>query len=318
VARIRSIKPDFFTSESIGALSLHARLTFAGLWTYVDDKGRAKDNVRAIRGALWPNDEETVNSTDVSHFIDELVEHDMVCRYIHEGSAYLHAINFNKHQTVNKPTASRLPECSIHAEGATPTPPIAHPEDSGTPPVDPPEDSGTTPGILTEEYRGEVEVEGNGKELKNPSSTAAPPDGLPTKRKPRKPPEHPRFAEFWTAYPRKVSIGDARKAFTRVVDSGTDPDVLIAAAIRFRDHCKRIGKPADKTRHAATWINGESWTDDLEAEETPPPRASDGDPPPPRPPRRICPTHYQELPESGICRGCAADALVADHGDEEL
>ena len=171
MARIRSIKPEFFTSESIGALSLHARLTFAGLWTYVDDRGRAKDNPRVIRGQLWPNDEETVSSIDVARFIDELVEHGMVCRYKHGGKDYLHVINMRKHQSINKPSASKLPECSAHANGTDSTPPGTLPDDSEN-----------TPGTLPEHSRGERNREqgtGKGKEGKEPSSETAPPPADP-------------------------------------------------------------------------------------------------------------------------------------------
>lgn len=102
MARIRSIKPEFFTSESVGALSWGARLTFSGLWTQVDDQGRAKDNPKVFRGALWPNDEETVSSADVARFIDEMVANGMVCRYVVDGTSYLHVIKMRKHQSDRK------------------------------------------------------------------------------------------------------------------------------------------------------------------------------------------------------------------------
>ena len=40
MARIRTIKPEFPQSESIGALTREARLLFVLLWTIVDDSGR--------------------------------------------------------------------------------------------------------------------------------------------------------------------------------------------------------------------------------------------------------------------------------------
>lgn len=169
MARIRTIKPDFFTSESVGALSWGARLTFAGLWTYVDDRGRAKDNQRAIRGALWPNDEETVSSADVARFIDELVALGMVCRYKVDGLNYLHVINMRKHQAINKPTESKLPECPAHANGTSVPPPVGVTEFSGS-----------TPGFLPEDSRGEGkgkerEQGKEGKGTQSTSETASPP-----------------------------------------------------------------------------------------------------------------------------------------------
>ena len=58
MARIRSIKPEFFTSEVIASLPLSARLTFIGLWTYVDDNGVGLDNERLILAAVWPLEDE--------------------------------------------------------------------------------------------------------------------------------------------------------------------------------------------------------------------------------------------------------------------
>lgn len=297
MARIRSIKPDFFTSESVGALSLHARLTFAGLWTYVDDKGRAKDNPRAIRGALWPNDEETVSSADVARFIDELVANGMVCRYTHDGQAYLHAINFNKHQSINKPSASKLPECSVHTGGVVPTPPVVLPEESGSAIGDLPEDS-------RGEWNGR---EGNGKELPPPAG----------RRKPLAPlAEGERFEDFWSHWPRKVAKPDAEKAWTKAVGKErASPTAVIEACKSYAERCRLVGKPKDLIPYAATWLNRKSWADDLDEVmplgpgASPPPAT----PPPPPPHCGRCDPEFRRLDYGegriGPCPDCHPDMI---------
>ena len=40
MARIRTIKPEFFTSDDICALSPLARLLYVGLWCEADREGR--------------------------------------------------------------------------------------------------------------------------------------------------------------------------------------------------------------------------------------------------------------------------------------
>ena len=40
MARIRTIKPEFFTSDDICALSPRARLLYIGLWCEADREGR--------------------------------------------------------------------------------------------------------------------------------------------------------------------------------------------------------------------------------------------------------------------------------------
>ena len=57
MARIRTIKPSFFTSLTIASLTPEQRLTFVGLWTHVDDDGRCIYDPRLIKAALWALDE---------------------------------------------------------------------------------------------------------------------------------------------------------------------------------------------------------------------------------------------------------------------
>jgi hypothetical protein len=57
MARIRTLKPTFFTSLTIGALSVNARFTFMGLWTHADDEGRMVYEPRLFKAAIWPLDD---------------------------------------------------------------------------------------------------------------------------------------------------------------------------------------------------------------------------------------------------------------------
>jgi 5-methylcytosine-specific restriction endonuclease McrA len=52
--RIRTIKPEFWTSEDIAALDWDARLIFIGLWSYVDDNGVGRDVEKLILADLFP------------------------------------------------------------------------------------------------------------------------------------------------------------------------------------------------------------------------------------------------------------------------
>jgi hypothetical protein len=40
MARIRTIRPEFWTSEQVTECSMPARLLFIGLWNFCDDGGR--------------------------------------------------------------------------------------------------------------------------------------------------------------------------------------------------------------------------------------------------------------------------------------
>ena len=51
--RIRSIKPEFWTSQDIADLSWDERLLFVGLWSYVDDNGVGRDVEKLITADLF-------------------------------------------------------------------------------------------------------------------------------------------------------------------------------------------------------------------------------------------------------------------------
>ncbi len=106
--RIRTIKPDFFTSETIAKLRRDTRLTFIGLWTHVDDEGRCVDNTKLIHAAIWPLDEDRTPE-DVDKELDEMELHGLIERYNVAGRRYLCVLGLGEHQRINRPTPSKLP-----------------------------------------------------------------------------------------------------------------------------------------------------------------------------------------------------------------
>ena len=58
MARIRTIKPEFPHSESMGRVSREARLCFILLWTIADDAGRLRGNSRMLASLLYPYDDD--------------------------------------------------------------------------------------------------------------------------------------------------------------------------------------------------------------------------------------------------------------------
>lgn len=107
MARIRTIKPDFFTSPDMARYDVLGRLTFIGLWTHVDDAGRCLDEVRLIHAALFPLDD-MVSIDDVSEVIDALVAGGQLIRYRICGRSYLQVVAWH-HQVINRPGKSRIP-----------------------------------------------------------------------------------------------------------------------------------------------------------------------------------------------------------------
>jgi hypothetical protein len=104
VARIRTIKPDFWTDEKVVELSAFARLVFIGLWNFVDDAGRMEFSTKKLKMLILPSD-----SADMSKLLGEIRGKKLITVYQVEGKEYLQVNGFEKHQKIDKRTASKLP-----------------------------------------------------------------------------------------------------------------------------------------------------------------------------------------------------------------
>lgn len=105
MARIRTIKPEFFDDETIAALSFQARLAFIGLLQQADREGRLRDRPVRLKARMFPYDD-----LDIVTLLDELERHRFIRRYTVGGEAFIAIRTFTKHQQVNqRETASVLP-----------------------------------------------------------------------------------------------------------------------------------------------------------------------------------------------------------------
>jgi hypothetical protein len=75
------------------------------------------------------------------------------------------------------------------------------------------------------------------------------------------------FDDFWRDYPRKVSKKDARKAWDRAVKVEL-PAVIIMGLKRQIQYLE--SRPVEFRPHAATWLNGERWEDEVQQNVAPP------------------------------------------------
>ncbi len=105
--RIRTIKPEFPHSETIGKLSREARLLFVQLFTIVDDAGRTRAAPRMLASLLYPYDDDAFGLID--GWLAELATHGAVRRYEVRGAQYLEIVKWLDHQKIDRATPSRLP-----------------------------------------------------------------------------------------------------------------------------------------------------------------------------------------------------------------
>lgn len=108
MARIRSLKPEMWSSESVGRLSRDARLLLVELITQVDDEGRIRASSRGLASLLYPFDDDAANMID--GWLTELEAEGMFVRYLADGATYGHLPKFKDHQKIDHPSKSKLPE----------------------------------------------------------------------------------------------------------------------------------------------------------------------------------------------------------------
>lgn len=109
MARIRTIKPEFPQSESMGRVTREARLCFILLWTIADDSGRLRGNSRMLASLLYPYDIDA--GKKIGGWLDELELEKCILRYRSDSKDnYIAILNWRSHQKIDKPSKSKIPE----------------------------------------------------------------------------------------------------------------------------------------------------------------------------------------------------------------
>lgn len=112
MARIRTIKPEFFTSEDICGLTPLARLLYIATWCEADKQGRLEWKLGTFKLRYFPADQ-----CDMSALAAELVSKGLVVLY-GDGLAFIP--KFQDHQHINpRESESKLPVPDASARVAT-------------------------------------------------------------------------------------------------------------------------------------------------------------------------------------------------------
>lgn len=196
MARIRSIKPEFWTDPDIVAMPMAARLFLIGCWNHADDYGVLRDDPERLRLQIMPAD-----PIDAVEIVDELVESRFLVRMIApDGTALLVVRTFTIHQKIDKRAVGRWghPDDFTPAESHRPTP---------APTQSPPIPTTPTPG-------GEgTGLDGTGLEQLPPPADVTSLALVPTEPAPPVRMYSDEFERWWSLYPRKVEKAPAFAAW---------------------------------------------------------------------------------------------------------
>ena len=261
MARIRSIKPEFWTSEQVAMCSPTARLLFIGLWSFCDDGGVHPASIKRLKMEVLPAD--AIDDEAMGKLIGELVRADLVREFNVNGERFWHVTGWIRHQRIDKPTIRHprppanstsdrrdLDESSPNARRdvveSSPT------EWSGV------DGSGIGNGVEQEKKSPKLRFSDYDKGLPedSPKDHSDKPEtkaGTSPKAKPLS------CAELlYLAYPRKVGKADALRAINVALKAETY-ETLSEAVQAFAASPKASSQFCP---HPATWFKHERWKDD--------------------------------------------------------
>jgi hypothetical protein len=120
MARIRTVKPEFWTDEHVAECSVGARLLFIATWNFADDHGGLDRSAKQLKAQAFPYD-----NIDCEPLVQELLNARLLIEYEAEGKKYLHIRGFRKHQKNEKPAAARFPVYSGATDSASGVPDVS-------------------------------------------------------------------------------------------------------------------------------------------------------------------------------------------------
>jgi hypothetical protein len=101
VARIRTVKPEFWSDEQVMECSPLARLMFIGIWNFCDDAGNHPLSEKTIKALVFPGD--SIGSAEIRRLLVELSSNALLRFYECSGKAYLNVKGW-RHQKIDRPT----------------------------------------------------------------------------------------------------------------------------------------------------------------------------------------------------------------------
>jgi hypothetical protein len=235
MARIRTIKPEFFRHEELfeaeRATKMPLRVAYAGLWTAADREGRFRWKPRQLKLDCLPFDE-----IDFSRVLDALETRGFIVKYECDGEVYGFIPSWASHQIINnRESSSILPapeESAIKSNTST--------RDQRV------DDASVTP-------LKHASGEGKGKEGKGVRVEAA------------------RFEDFWSAWPKSERKQDKAKCMSKWATDALDnhADEILADIAVKKASSKWTDDGGKYIESPLVYLNNARWQDGAGSGEQP-------------------------------------------------
>lgn len=261
MARIRTIKPEFWGSPDTAQASFAARLLYIAMWNWADDFGIGIANMKGLAGFAFENDDQ-ITGAELPRLCKEVADCFGTQFYTVRGRSYYSIPSWDEHQKTERRAKRRNPgpddpeastDLRIHGDLGNSATTQGSTSKS---PENPPIGTGEQGNIGTGE-------QGN-RGTENPPASPAMLDGFdesPSSSKRIEPgsDDDPDWIRFWDTYPLKKSKDGARKSWRSAVKRAPAA-VIVAGAERYRDD---PGRKPEFTKHPTTWLNQGCWDDEL-------------------------------------------------------
>ena len=225
MARIRTVKPEFFRHKALFDLEVSTkmplRVAFIGLWTAADREGRFRWEPDSLKLDCIPWD-----NWDFSKLLDQLAIGGFIIRYTNGGKDYGYIPSWNSHQVINtREMQSKIPAPDEASSSALQLP------------------------VITSNAQGELEGKGTGREKEG------------KRNKPLFPVGNADFDRFWSAYlkPRRKAKKAALKAWLK---EKPDIEAVLSALAWQNKDSDWLKDNSQFAPLAVTYINGRRWEDE--------------------------------------------------------
>lgn len=237
----RVIRDEILTSERYWSVSIEAQRLFVHLLLVVDDNARYSAKNYTIRAACFPGQQ--VDPARIEKLLLELVDVDLVRLYLHDGERFLFVPRFRQRLRY-KNSRFPAPPCAINDLFSKKT-----------------DLSLTADGLKSAEVKRREEIHLRASCDAQAREASKDHDSNPAER--ALPGQDAAFDEFWRAYPRRKSRGQAERAWAKLRPSEQLVRRIISAVERAKTSADWRKDGGRFIPYPATWLNAKGWEDDL-------------------------------------------------------